>query len=162
MWQAEGWRLSATVISPYLHHTLSNFSLLIHSLLLASIGDVYSCMIMVTGVTRCCLSSVIRFGAVLHHLHVLDAQPGLVLWYYSDKIPFIIHSGVLEVIRRFSPATKNRLMFSISWIFICIRSGWAQFQFSLSFLCCKARSRRQVMEMTCSPCSVAWFNMLAF
>lgn len=39
----------------------------------------------------------------------------------------IIHSGVREVIRKSSPATQNRLLLSVSWIFIC------------SSLCCQEK-----------------------
>lgn len=81
------------------------------------------CMVMVTGVINCCLKTPQWWpDAGLFSTTDMFWMLGLVsvLWYYiTDKILFIIHSGVLEVIRKFSPATKNRLVFSVSWIFIC-------------------------------------------
>lgn len=47
--------VSQPLISPYLHQTLCSFTLLTHHLPSAWVADVYSCMIMVTEVTNCCI-----------------------------------------------------------------------------------------------------------
>lgn len=124
MWQAEGRRLSAAVISPYLRQTLSSFTLLFHSLFLVSMGDAYDSMITVTGVATCCIKKIKKHNqlSVWCHLPILSTM--WVCFYFCDitnKIAFIIHSGV-EEIRKFSPAAKSRPVFSVSWILISFLS----------------------------------------